>query len=102
MVDVYSEALKKLGRPLLQAGVYRSEGDFLRDLVKDLVEREIGRYQNRIRHYEKLHHSLEQFNAEILNTATPKQEDEVWDWEEATDSLEFWQETAAGLGISNR
>jgi hypothetical protein len=37
-----------MSRPFIQAGLYESEDDFLADLVRDLAQRKIKSYQNRV------------------------------------------------------
>ena len=101
MTDKYAEALEKLSRPFIQAGLYESQDGFLLDLIKDLAQRKIEGYRNRIGHYERNHQSLAKFNAAIQDTATPEQEDAAWDWEDSIDYLASWQKKAKELGIDS-
>ena len=98
--DTVTECLKILegqGRPLIQAGLYESEEDFLRHLVGDFARRKIEACQDKIGRYEGKHQSLEKFNAAIGARPTPEQEDMVWDWEAANIMLEAWQRAAGEL-----
>jgi lipopolysaccharide biosynthesis regulator YciM len=97
MVDKYSNALEAVSRPFIQAGLYESEEDFLRDLVKDMTQHKIRAYQSTVRKYEKRYQSWEKFTEEIKGKATPEQEDEWIEWESARNMLEAWKELAKEL-----
>ena len=96
-VNKYVEILENQARPLIQIGVYKDEAAFLRDLVRDMAQRKIEVYRNRVKEYEKKHESWERFTAEIQGTATPAQEDEWMEWEADRDMLEAWQEVMRKL-----
>lgn len=92
MAGKYRSTLEALSRPFIQAGLYESEEDFLRDLVKDLAQRKIKAYQSTVRKYEKRYQSWDRFTEKIKGEATPEQEDEWMEWEAARNMLETWKE----------
>jgi lipopolysaccharide biosynthesis regulator YciM len=97
MTGKYLTALETLSRPFIQAGLYESEEDFLRDLVKDMAQRKIKAYQSTVRKYEKRYQSWQKFTEEIKGKATPEQEDEWMEWEAARNILEAWRELVKEL-----
>jgi hypothetical protein len=96
-VNKYVEILENQARPLIQIGVYKDEAAFLRDLVRDMAQRKIEVYQDKIRRYEQKHQSLEKFRAKLGYRPFPEQEDEAWDWDAAIDLLDAWQRVAEVL-----
>jgi hypothetical protein len=97
MTDKYLTTLEALSRPFIQAGLYESEEDFLRDLMKDLVQRKIKSYDSKVRKYQRRYQNWEKFTREIKGKATPEQEDEWLEWEAARNMLKAWQKLAKEL-----
>ena len=50
--------LEALAQPLLRAGVYESEEDFLRGLAKEVAWSKIHVYQNRVWDFEKRYQTI--------------------------------------------
>ena len=65
--------------------------------MRDLAQRKIKSYQNRVRKFEKKYQSWEKFTKEIEGRATPQQEDEWMEWEGARNMLKTWRELAKEL-----
>ena len=87
----YLKELDRVAQPLIRAGVYASEEEFLRDTVRQLARHQIAAWQEVIRGFEKKYISWEKFSDATLDTATIPQEDEWMEWESARRMLAAWQ-----------
>ena len=91
--EVYLETLHKIAGPLIQSGIYATEADFLKDLLKDYAQRQLELEQKVVLGFEKQYISWEKFSDALMNIATPLQEDEWMEWEAAREGVKAWQET---------
>src|SRR3970040_263032 len=99
MVNRNLTILEAVSRPFVRAGLYDSEEEFLADLVRDLAQRKIKSYKNKVRKFEKKHQGWEKFTQELQGKATPQREDEWMEWEAARNMLKAWEELRKELKI---
>ena len=87
----YLEYFEKFSRPMVNAGIYESTEDFLRDCLRDFARRKVDECEKVALGFEKRFISWEKFNDAIMNIATPEQEDIAFEWEWARDCRDSWQ-----------
>src|SRR5208283_1735791 len=90
----FGKELEHIARPLVEAGIYRSQEAFVRDIVKEMAVHRIRVYEKTVNRYRARYGSLERFGAKIKGKATPKQEDESMEWEAAEGMLTAWKKVA--------
>ncbi len=83
--------LEAEGRNLIGKGLYQSEEEFVRDLVRELSRSKVAAYQSSVNALEERHISWEECNRKLSGTATPEREDGWMEWETARDRLEAWR-----------
>ncbi len=77
-----------------EAGIYTSQEDFVRDIVKEMAMHRIKTYEKAVNRYRAKYGTLQRFGAKIKGKATPKQEDESMEWEAAEGMLAAWKKVA--------
>jgi len=86
--------LEEMARPLVEAGIYRSEAAFLRHMVKDMAGHKVKEYEKTVARYRARYGTLARFGSMLKGKATPKQEDEWMEWDAAETMLKAWKSVA--------
>ncbi len=90
----FGDELEHIARPLVEAGIYKSQEAFVRDIVKGIARDRIKTYESAVRKYKAKYGTLERFGAKVRGNASPKQEDDWMEWEAAEDMLKAWKKVA--------
>jgi hypothetical protein len=98
--SLYSKTLDQIGQKLLAAGIYRSQNEFLKDLLERMASDRIRKYKTKIKRYERRYGSFSLLTKLIENKASPKKEDIWMDWESSRDMLRGWERASKELGLS--
>jgi predicted RNA-binding protein len=110
-----TDAVKKIIDPFLTHGICKDEAEALKMLAKDYVERQVGKYQQRVAHFRTFYQtSVEQFAKQVaalcqgIETITAlghlnqqqqilQAEDDLEEWQAAEQFLARWQGVEAEL-----
>ncbi|MEA1945231.1 MAG: hypothetical protein U9N07_07865 [Euryarchaeota archaeon] len=90
--------LEKLAEPFLDIGLYDSVATFFRDLIRDMVEHHLNRYENIIKKFERKYGmSFSDFSKKLEQESTIEEEDDWMEWEAAINMLGAWRKTTQSL-----
>lgn len=84
--------LESLAKPFLDIGLYDSPATFFRDIIRDMVERKLDRYERIIEKFERRYGmDFSDFSKKLERGAAIKEEDDWMEWEAAIDMLGAWK-----------
>jgi hypothetical protein len=110
-----ADAVKRIIDPFLTHGICKDEAEALKMLAKDYVERQVGKYQERVEHFRSFYQiSVEAFAKQVaahcqgietipaLGHLNKQQqilqaEDDLEEWQAAEQFLARWQAVEAEL-----
>lgn len=110
-----ADAVKRIIEPFLTHGICKDEAEALKMLAQDYVQRQVGKYRQRVEHYRAFYQtSVEGFakqTAELCQGAAAipplghlsrqqqilKAEDDLEEWQAAEQFLARWQAVEAEL-----
>ncbi len=113
--DMSADAVKRIIDPFLTHGICKNEAEALKMLAKDYVERQVSKYQERVKHLRSFYQtSAEEFAKQVaalcqgfgtipaLNHLNKQQqilqaEDDLEEWQAAEQFLARWQAVEADL-----
>ena len=92
------EAVGKILKPLIQAGVYKDEISALKDIILDYIDRKKGEYDRIISNFRgKYKKDFTTFTKDIRNSANLETEDDWMEWKGAIEVRKGWQEAYNNL-----
>ena len=97
---VYSKTLAQMYETLLAAGIYKSQNEFLKDLLERVASDKMRHYETKVKRYETRYGSFSHFTKLMESEASPKKEDIWMDWESSRNMLREWKRASKELGLS--
>jgi hypothetical protein len=93
--------LKQAAGPLVELGLYKSSGEFIRDVTSDFIKHKIQFYKKQLKIFEKKYSMPFDVLSKKLETGASISEEDDWmEWEAAQNMLKVWEKAAKETGIS--
>jgi hypothetical protein len=91
-----------LTEPFVQMGIYKTQGEALKQLVLQHIKLQIEEAQREIAHFQRKYGTnFGKWTKSLVGRATVEEEDDWMRWESARDMLESWERVKAEIERCN-